>query len=379
MTARDEVNVQRVVLVTGHLGLGGAEKQLSLLARELCGRGIEAHVFVLSKGGPHEASLRDAGVEVHHLGFSRRPSGSAALVGNLRAFAHLVKLLKQLRPDVLHGFLYESYVLGSIAARLARVPVVVAGRRTQGYLKPRPRWYTALEKAVTGITDHVIANAVAVAEGTCKVERVPSHKVSVIYNGLPASAFEPAKPENIDTALPMVLCVARLSTNKGHRFLIDAAALLSRDGHPCTFVLVGDGAERKRLQRHVNELGVDVRFIGFHTNIEGFLARADVVVLPSISEGLSNAVMEAMAAGRPIVATRVGGTPELLEGRGILAPPSDPAALAEGIARLLDDPELAVSLGAAARVWARKNLDMDVITEEHINLYHQLMKARCAK
>ncbi|GAA3429658.1 hypothetical protein GCM10018953_68420 [Streptosporangium nondiastaticum] len=379
MAVEDEADVQRVVLVTGHLGLGGAEKQLVLLAGELHRRGVETHVFVLSKGGPREAALLAEGIAVHRLGFSRRSPGPVGLARNLAAFLRLVRLLRRLRPDVLHGFLYEGYVLGAVAARLARVPVVVTGRRTQGYLKPRRPGYVALERAVTAITDQVVANAVAIAKGTREVEGVPARKVSVIYNGLPAPAFDPVEPEHVDTALPLIVCVARLSENKGHRFLIDAAALLSRSGRPCTFVLVGDGAERRSLEEQASALGVDVRFLGFRVDTGGLLARADVVVLPSVSEGLSNAVMEAMAAGRPIVATAVGGTPELLEGRGVLVPPADPAALAEGVVRLLDDPGLALSLGNAARAWVRKNLDMDVVAEEHIVLYRRLLRARRAR
>lgn len=379
MPPRDRINLRRVALVIGQLELGGTEKQVSLLARGLHGRGIEAHVILLSRGGPHEATLRDMGIAVHHLGFTRRSSGSSALVQNMRAFARLVGLLRRIKPDVLHAFLLESYVLGAPAARLARVPLVVAGRRSLSHFSQERRWIFALGKAVTRVTDHVVANAAAVAEDVRAVERLPADKLSVIYNGLPVSAFEPVEPESIDTKLPVVLCVARLRPEKGHRFLIGAAALLSQRGRPCTLVFVGDGPEWDRLKEQANGLDLDIRFMGARTDVEGFLARADIVVLPSVSEGLSNAVMEAMAMGRPIVATAVGGTPELLEDRGILVPASDPATLAEAFVRLFDDPELAASLGTAARAWARKNLDVTVMVDEHIKLYHRLMGASCVE
>ncbi|MEU8197787.1 glycosyltransferase [Microbispora amethystogenes] len=368
-----EGKVRRVVLLIGHLGLGGAQRQLCLLAERLRDRGVEVHVFVLSRGGPHEDDLRAAGIPVHRLGFSR---GAGSPAGNLRAFARLVRSLRRLRPEVVHGFLYESYLLGTPAARLARVPVVVTARRTQGYLRPKAPWTAAFEHLVNLMTDHVVANSAAIAEGTREVEGVPSAKMSVIYNGLASSAFDRAEPEPVGGALPVVACVARLSENKGQRFLVEAAALLARRRRPCTFVLVGDGPERGRLERQAEEAGVDVRFLGFRQDNAGLLARADVVALPSMEEGLSNAVMEAMAAGRPVVATAVGGTPELLEDRGVLVPPARPDALAAGIVRLLDDPALAASLGAAARAWAWKNLDMEAVTEEHLGLYRRLLAAR---
>jgi glycosyltransferase involved in cell wall biosynthesis len=222
----------------------------------------------------------------------------------------------------------------------------------------------------------VVANAAAVAHDARVVERLPARKLSVIYNGLPPSAFTLAPPEDVGTALPAVLCVARLVPAKGHRVLIDAAALLRGRGRPCTVVLAGDGPERDQLEEAARGRDVDVRFLGSRADVRGLLAGADVVVLPSITEGLSNAVMEAMAAARPIVATAVGGTPELLEDRGLLVPAADPEALAAAIDRLLGDREQATALGNAARAWALTNLDVGAMADEHIALYDRLLRDR---
>ncbi|MEV1205492.1 glycosyltransferase, partial [Microbispora rosea] len=130
----DEYKVQRVVLLIGHLGLGGAQRQLCLLAERLRDRGVEVHVFVLSRGGPHEDDLRAAGIPVHRLGFSR---GVVSPARNLRAFARLVRLLRRLRPEIVHGFLYESYLLGSAVLRSGSISMpslvspVVASARTR--------------------------------------------------------------------------------------------------------------------------------------------------------------------------------------------------------------------------------------------------------
>ncbi len=366
------------MLLIGELELGGTEKQLFLLASGLRDRGIEVSVLLLTGGGPYEGELRDAGIEVRRLGFARGHFSPGVLWRNLWAFARLVRLLHHLRPDVLHAFLFRSYIVGPPAARLAGVPVVVAGRRSQSDYKSGRRWIFAVERAMTRITDHVVANAWAVRDDAHTVERVPARKLTVIYNGLPTHYFDHVEPEDVDTTLPVILCVANLKRQKGHSFLIDAAAELSRRGRPATLVLIGDGPERPRLEAQAKALHVDARFVGRITAPERFLARADVVVLPSLSEGLSNAVMEAMAMGRPVVATAVGGTPELLDGRGVLVPASNPTALADGIARVLNDPDLAASLGAEARGWALKNLDVACMVEEHTDLYRRLMEDRCA-
>jgi glycosyltransferase involved in cell wall biosynthesis len=209
-------------------------------------------------------------------------------------------------------------------------------------------------------------------------EGVPDDKISVIRNGMRPEEFDLAEPAQVATSLPVVLCVANLSVHKGHRYLLEACAALRDTGKPCTLVLIGDGAERPGLQRMAERLDIDVRFLGARTDVAGYLASADVVVLPSLSEGSSNAVAEAMAAGRPVVATAVGGTPELLGERGILVPPADPAALAEGLQRVLGDRDTAVALGRNAREWAMANLTADVMVDRYVALYRQLLEGRPA-
>ncbi|WP_433435252.1 glycosyltransferase [Nonomuraea sp. CA-141351] len=371
MPKRDRSVLRRVTLLIGQLGRGGAERQIVLLAQGLHARGIEVHVLLMSKGGPHEMILRDAGIKVRRLGFARRASGAPDLLRCLRGFARLILYLRNIRPEVLHAYLFECRLLGALAARLAGVPVMVAGWRNAG--EPRRRSVLALERVAGRMTDHVVANAVAVAEEARAVLKVPARELSVIYNGLRPCAFDEVEPQGVDTGLPVVLCVASLSSQKGHRFLLEAASLLQRRGRPCTFVLIGEGPERRRLNGLARELGVDARFLGERPDVQAFLARADVMVLPSLWEGMSNAVMEAMAMGRPIVATAVGGTPELLEDRGLLVPARDAEALADGIARVLDDPDFAAALGRAACAWARKNLDADAMVDQHIQLYRRLV------
>jgi L-malate glycosyltransferase len=361
----------------GQLGLGGTEQQVVLLASGLRSRGIDTRVLVMHEGGPREEALREAGVPVIYLGF-RRFASLRDMPCNIAAFARLVRMLRRDRPDVLHAFLFHSYITASPAARIAGVPVLVAGRRSLGYFKTGRPLYLAAERMATRFTDLLIANANAVADDTRAHERVPDQKITVIYNGLPCAAFAEHAPANIETRLPVLLCVANLKTCKGHRDLLQAAWHLQAHGRPCTLVLAGDGPERQALERQAVRLGVDVRFLGACRAIGPLLARADVVVHPSRTEGMSNAVMEAMAAGRPIVATNVGGTPELLRDRGLLVPSSEPTTLAAAIERLLSDPANAATLGRRARDWSRAHLGMDHMVDQHIHTYSDLLESRCA-
>ena len=236
---------------------------------------------------------------VVHLGF---PSGNARL-GRCRAASPRSRgwcvTCAGSDPTSCTRSLFHSYVTAAPAARLARVQVLVAGRRSLGDFKRGRRVLLAFERIATSVTDLLVANAEAVAEDTIRNEKVRADKITTVYNGLPDSAFEPAAPAELVTEAPIVLCVANLKIYKGHRFLLDAVAMLRDRDLPCTLALVGDGPERRALEDQAAQLKIDVRFLGTRTDVESLLARAYVVVLPSLHEGMSNAVMEAMAAGLP--------------------------------------------------------------------------------
>jgi len=354
-----------VVLLAGRLGLGGTEKQVVLLATGLRERGVDVAVWVMFGRGPREAELAAAGVPVVDLGFGRL-TGLRSIPRNIVAFVRMVIKLRRRRPDVLHAFLIAGQLVGAPAARLARGPIMVAGRRRLGDFKEGRRLLSAAERLTNRWTDHVVATVEAVALDALRRERLQAWKVSVIHNGLPERAFE-VVPDGGTS----VLCAARLEPYEGLGQLLAALSLLP---DPPRLVLLGEGPLRPELAAHAARLGLEVTFAGARTDPETFLAAAKVFVQPSPSAGMSNAVMEAMAAGLPVVGTAVGGTPELLRnGRGVLVPPSDPEALAGALARLLDDPAEAARLGAAARAWAHDQLTADAMVRRHVEIYQLLL------
>jgi glycosyltransferase involved in cell wall biosynthesis len=372
----------KVLYVIGTLDIGGTEGQLVQLVTRLDRRYFEPVVCCLTSSGPHHRTLEAAGIPVKIIGFEgfrmfRRPVQVA------RELSRLVRFLRAERPAIVHAFLFWAYVIGAFAARAARVPVVIASRRSLGCFKEGVLHHLWLERLATRITDVIVANSEAVKADVVRQERVAAARVRVIHNGVdpgpPVPSIERGLGEHlgIPSDSSAVGVVARLIDYKGHRYFLQACCAV-RQRHPrAVFLLVGDGPEAAPLVARVRELGLDavVRFLGTRMDVARILTVLDVVVLPSLEEGFPNVVLEAMAAGKPVVASRVGGVPEaVVHGEtGLLVPPADPQALAEAIATLLDDPARAQRMGRAGRDRVITWFGMDRMVQETERLYHEIL------
>lgn len=363
----------RIAFALGSLQVGGTERQVCRLARELRARGHDVSVICLGATGPLEDDLREAGIEPVMVGFRGfRVRDEAGRPRPWRALPELLKLwavwraLRRQRPDVCHAFLYWAYVLVLPVAWLARVPVRASGRRGLGRQPPRGhRLFDFLEQVVNRLTDLVVCNAEAVARETEEADGVPPGKIRVIPNGIDLPPPAPA----VDRQPPTGVTVANLIAYKGHADLVAALALMEQ---PPPVRLVGEGPERERLEAMVAAAALEdvVTLVGFHPRPEEVIAGSQFAVLPSHEEGFPNAVLEAMAAGLPVVATRVGGVPELVADgvTGLLVPPSDPPALARAIGTVASDPDLRVRLGSQARR-AVEPLSWPRCVDAHLDLY----------
>lgn len=343
----------RITLALGSLQVGGTERQVCRLATELRCRGHEVQVICLGSTGPLEQWLVENDIEPVMIGFRgflvRDPRGRPRPWRALPEMTKLVRIWRALRahrPDVCHAFLYWAYVLVLPVAALARVPVRVSGRRGLGRQPPRgQRPFDLLERWVDQVTHLAVCNAEAVADETEREDRVPRSKIRVIPNGIDI----PAAPADVERAPPVGVMVANLIAYKGHADLLRALGSMA---DPPRMRLLGDGPERPALERLTTELDLagTVVFEGFRLRPEEVVTASQFAVLTSHEEGFPNAVLEAMAAGLPVVATAVGGVPELVDrSTGILVPPRSPEALAAAIEKVAADPDLRRTLGAAAR------------------------------
>lgn len=373
----------RVLKFMTVFGLGGTEKQAIRLACSLDRAQFELAFGCLERRGELLAEVERQRIPVHEY-----PISSFFTFNALKQQWRFARAVRALRIDVVHSYNFYANVFSVPAARLAGVPCVLASIRDTGvYLDAMQR---RVLKHACSMAHHLVANSEAVRRWLTG-QGHPESRISVIRNGLDVGRY--ALPRNRSTIrrelglpsdAPLVLMLARLNPQKGVAYFIEAAASLAPAFPDARFLIVGgdferaaDAAYRAELERLAGRLGVGDRvvFTGFRSDVPELLAETAVSVLPSLSEGFSNTVLESMAAGVPVVATRVGGTPEMIEHDrdGLLVPPRDTRALAEAIGAALGDPALAARLGGEARRRAARCFSFDKTARETEALYLRLL------
>jgi glycosyltransferase involved in cell wall biosynthesis len=343
----------RIALFAPLLHTGGTQRHLQQVLALLDRSRFDAQVLTLRPGGEVEDELRAAGVRVASLDIGSR-------LGSPRAVLAMIRAARGLRADgvqVVHGYQWRPALVGAVVGRLARVPLLLAGKRslTGDDGRARLAWRMIGRRVDTIVTNAAALRDEATAHGVvARWEVIPSGVDVERFRGGP-SAAEAKERLGLDPRRPVVGTIGRLEERKRQdHLLIAARAMVAQaNGDAPQVLLVGDGPLRSALEAYAASLGIarNVHFTGSVADVRTALAAMDVFVLPSGAEGMSNALLEAMAAARPVVATSVGGTGEVLEdGRnGILVAPGDVTALAGHVLGLIRNPARAVFLGAAAR------------------------------
>jgi glycosyltransferase involved in cell wall biosynthesis len=367
----------RLVQFTNCFHVGGGELQFLELLRRLPS-GYDVSVHALDARGPLLAETRALGYEphIHPL------HGSLMRPAAVTETARLSWWLRRERIDLVHAQDFYSTLLGVPAAKFARVPVVVSRLDLV-------HWHGTVRHVALAAASHaadvVIANCEAVKTFVVQRERIPASRVCVIRNGLDVARFDAAMhgplaeplPETGDAAVAVLVANMRHEVKRQEDFL-GALAKVRRDGANVVAFLVGEGARRAALETMAKDLGLEraAFFLGGRKDVPAILARGTFGVLCSKQEGLSNAVMEGMAAGLPMLVTDAGGNAELvLDGeRGWVVPPERPHELARAMARILEDRERATRMGAAARRFVEAELTLERMIAQHDRLYRQVAR-----
>lgn len=367
---------EKVVFFTDNTGYGGAEGMLLILLAGLDRGRWQPVLFHLDVPGILPLVEKARALDI--------PTASAPEMRghhDWRWVLRFSRILRGERPAIFHanrvGPLDGAYA--TAAAVLARVPAVVATQHL--FVEEQALKTAGRQRLVSLAVDRYIAVSNHVAHGLRRFVLSPK-KVRVIHNGIPLDSFlrtrRPAPPHLGSKGKPVLLTLARLHAQKGLGYLIEAAALLP----DATFAIAGEGPDRAALEAQARALGLADRviFLGQRQDVRELLAGCDAFVLPSLWEGLPVSILEAMAAGKPVIASEIPGNDEaVVHGiTGLLVPPRDPVALADAIRSVVADPALAARLGTAGRERAEQEFSVDTMVRRTTAIYDEILSTRWA-
>jgi len=359
--------------------IGGTETQAVELARRLDPTRYQVTMGCLRKEGPLLRRLDATPVHVVHFDVGGGIDSPSGLCGVLR----LAVFLRKERFEIMHAHDLWSNLVGMIAATLARVPVTITSQRDLSH----DAWYGTYRRRflrfVQGRSSMVLTNAKAIRDGLIAADHLAEKKVCVVYNGVDLDGFRNAVP-NRESLFPnsrgrkLAVLVGNMNSDvKGHPVLITAAADMVKLHPEVQFVLVGDGPKRSDFEAQVEASGLKPHFLflGRRNDVPQILASCDIAVLPSLAEGLPNAVLEYLAGGLPVVASALGGNLEVIQDgvTGLLVPPQDPRLLAAALVGLLSDESFAAQLARAGREHVASNFSFERLVSEIEKLYAQLL------
>lgn len=334
----------------------------------------EPHVFCLGNVGALVEQLTSQNIEV-----TCYEARSALDVPNV--LWRLTKALRKLRPQILQTFLFHANIIGRIAGKFAGVPHIVSGIRVA---EKQKRWHLLLDRVTNPLVALNVCVSNGVAEFAEKQGKLNRKKIAVIPNSVDPSLFENAQKDDLSRfGIPndatVCLTVARLTIQKGIDVLLSAIPIIINQHPECHFLIIGDGDARPNLETQASKLGIagHVHFGGFQRETAPLLAASNAFILPSRWEGMSNALLEAMAAGLPIIATAVEGTTELIQDKvnGFLVPPEDSGCLAASICSILNDKTSAKRMAHTAQQYVKLRHTTESVVKSYSDLYTNLLNS----
>jgi glycosyltransferase involved in cell wall biosynthesis len=360
----------------------GTGRQLYILASSLNPENFRCIGVQLSPDNSLPVIIGNmGGIELLHF-----PTRKFYNFSGIRQLTRLSLLAKSKKVDIIHTFFEKSEVMGWFTARLSGIPVWITSRRDLGF--KRKRIYDKIFRLTSKDCKKCIANCNAVKERMIQQENLPPEKIEVIYNGLDLSEYQqilktkPLREElGVVNSAPLVGLIANFNFEiKGHIYFLGAVKKILEKVPDAKFVLVGDGPLRPRYEEVARELNIkkDVYFLGKRADVPTIISNLDVSVLSSTNEGFSNVIMESMAAGKPVVATKVGGSKEMVSDgiTGYLVPPADSQAMAGAIISLLQNPDKAIAMGSAGREVVKEKFTVETMVKKYEELYFSLLKNR---
>ncbi len=363
----------RLTWLITDLEVGGVPLHLHRLATRLAGGQFEVRVISLADVGPVGRMLQRDGVPVDACR-ARGPWDVAALF-------RLGRHLRRHRPDILHALLFHANIAARLAGPSAGVPIRRILCEIQTVERERP-WHLVLDNLTCRLCRLEIGNSPSVVAHLARNAHIPTARLRCEPGGIDVERFAGARPVSRESlglppGVPLLIWTGRLDPVKGLSTLLEAMTLSPLPAET-RLLLVGDGQERANIQRRIAELGLAVRVVmlGRRGDVPALLKTADVFVLPSRTEGYPNALLEAMAAGLPVVATAVAGCRDIVvHGRtGLLVPYGDAGALAGALAQQISDLPRAGRMARSGQEWVRRHADIAAVVERWRRFYQGILR-----
>lgn len=364
-----------VLFIIWSLEKGGAERFLVSLAKNLNTSKIKATVCCLNWKGRWATELEEKGIPVIAL----NKKGKLDFV----AFRKLVEIIKESKFDIVNTHLWTADVFGRLAAICAGTKIIISTAQNVDIWKQW--WHRFIDKLLVSRTAQIIAVSEAVKEYYHKKIGIPLNKITVIPNAVEVEKFETkydiTKLYDEFSVSPndfILACIGRLSEQKGQKYLLEAMSLLRNDYPQLKVLFVGYGEKEKSLNELAHKLNIynSVRFLGYRSDIPQILQLSNALVLPSLYEGLPLCVLEAMAAARPVITTKIGGVQNLVVNgeTGYTVAPADGKALAISISNLINFPENSLLLGIKGKELVVNNYSIKKIADQTSDLLSALLK-----
>jgi glycosyltransferase involved in cell wall biosynthesis len=369
----------RVLFIIGSLPIGGAENQVVTLASTINGDRYNVRVCCLRSEGVLANILKSNGIPVVSLNLRLRSLPIAVY--------KLYKLTKTIKPQIVHTHLTEADLWGRLVAKLAGVLVIITTIHGRYYWR-KPKLRLFIDQLINHITDKVITVTDEIRQSYIKLHRISIQKIITIPNtvdidrfGVQSSRNELRNQLGVKDCEHLIGTVARLEQVKRLDQFLEAARAVCDVVSNVKFIIVGDGPLREELESQAWQLNLVpqfVSFLGSRKDIPDLLSAMDYFVLSSESEGLPVALLEAMAASKPIIASRVGGIPEVIQDgyNGLLVSAHDPTGLAKAILRLIEDPGMCEAIGGEAYRTAVKRFSTEVVGQQITAIYASLLKKK---
>jgi glycosyltransferase involved in cell wall biosynthesis len=370
----------KVLQLITRLDKGGAPRVFLSLISGLTEHGIEVVMASGPSQEPEEAPeefSRRLRIPYHLLPSLRREISPTR---DLLAFFEIITLIRKENPDLLHTHTTKAGILGRIAGRITRTPIVHTphGHLFYGYFgRGKERLYIFLERLASRCCERIITISEDERREYLKQGIGNEKKVATIYNGIamdrfPGDGKKVRKELGIKQDVPLVGFVGRLEEVKGPHLFVDAAMKIRAAAPQAHFLMVGDGAMKTTIEKMSPET-TNLHIVGYREDIADVIAALDILLIPSLNDGFNLAAVEAMASSKPIVATAVGGLPEVVGDCGILVEAGDISRMAEQTIKLLNAPDLRHEMGARGRRRAESLFARDACLKSTINIYKQVL------